>query len=118
VLFPHFYITAKVHKQPLETRPNISVSGSTLEGLGKWVDRQLQPLARNTNAFLSSSWNLVKTLKELPQLPTTVRLYTCDACSMYTNIDTDHAMETLRDTVPPHVLSALEIIMKNNVFQF
>jgi hypothetical protein len=37
---------------------------------------------------------------------------------MYTNIDTQHAMETLRNIIPPHVLSALDIIMNNNVFQF
>jgi hypothetical protein len=30
----------------------------------------------------------------------------------------DHALETLRDVVPEHVLEALRIIMKNNIFQF
>jgi hypothetical protein len=118
ILFPHFYITAKVHKTPLKTRPIISVSGSTLEALGKWTDRQLQSLGRNTKAYVSSSKHLLEKLKELPPLPPTALLFTCDARSMYTNIDTEHALNNLRNKLPIHVISALEIIMRNNVFQF
>jgi hypothetical protein len=119
VLFPHFYVTAKVHKKgPLKTRPIISISGSLLEGIGKWTDRQLQPHGKATDSFVSSSVHLLEMLKEQPPLPPHARIFTCDARSMYTNIDTSHALETLADTLPPHVLEALTIIMKSNVFQF
>jgi hypothetical protein len=119
VLFPHFYITAKVHKKgPLKSRPIISISGSLLEGIGKWTDRQLQPHGKATDSFVSSSVHLLEMLKELPPLPPHARIFTCDARSMYTNIDTTHALANLATTLPPHVLEALKIIMNNNVFQF
>jgi hypothetical protein len=116
--FPHFYVTAKVHKSPLKTRPIVSTSGSILEGLGKWADRQLQPIGRATKAFIKSSADLLDKLKELPDLPPTAMLFTCDARSMHTNIDTNSTLETLRHLVLPHVLQALAIIMKNNTFRF
>jgi hypothetical protein len=39
--FPHFYLTFKIHKTPLKTRPTISVSGSLLHSLGGWLENQL-----------------------------------------------------------------------------
>ena len=118
-LFAHFYVTGKVHKAgPLKTRPIVSVSGSILEGIGKWVDRYMQPYARNTTNYVSSSQDLLKKLSKLPKLPLTVQLFTFDARSMYTNIETDYTLELLRGEIPDHVLEALRIIMKNNVFQF
>lgn len=35
---PLFYLTMKVHKTPLRTRPIVSCCGSLLEGLGHWID--------------------------------------------------------------------------------
>jgi hypothetical protein len=117
--YPVFYALAKVHKESLKTRPIVSCSGSFLEGIGKWADRKLQPFGRATTAFISSSRDLLEKLKTLPLLPPTARLFTCDAQSMYTNIDTTHALKTLRKQgIPKHVLAALSLIMRNNFFRF
>ncbi len=93
--YPHFDMTFKIHKTPLKTRPIVSVSGSLLHALGRWLDSQLQPLVRTLPSFVASSWELKNHLQALPPLPAHARLFTCDAVSMYTNIDRDHAMECI-----------------------
>jgi len=119
--YPQFYLLMKIHKQPLSTRPIVSVSGSPLHGLARWADRQLQPLARSIPSFISSSYALVKKLQvqqETNPFPPTALLFTVDAVAMYTNIDTKEALDRLCSKVQPHVLYALELIMKRNIFQF
>ncbi len=119
--FPQLYLLLKIHKTPLATRPIVLVSGSPLHGLACWTDRQLQPIACSTDSYIQSSFDLVKKLQVLQAdkpLPATALLFTCDAMSMYTNIDTGKALEKLSPMVPIHVLDALVLIMKHNVFQF
>jgi len=111
----------KIHKQPLSTRPIISISGSPLHSLARWADHQLQPLVRSIPSFITSSYALVKKLQaqqETNPFPPTALLFTVDAVAMYTNIDTKEALDRLRSKVQPHVLYALELIMKRNIFQF
>jgi hypothetical protein len=127
--FAKFYITAKVHKTPWKTRPIVSVCGSLLDGLGRLVDKILQPYFKTTPSAIKNSISLKDILMELPALPTTARFFTCDAVSMYTNIDTNHAIpvithflqhQTLHATLHERnaALEGLELIMRNNVFQF
>jgi hypothetical protein len=125
---PKFYLTAKVHKTPWKTRPIISLSGSLLHGLGQWTDKILQSVTRDLPSFVASAADLKKLLEELPELPDNATMGTCDAVSMYTNIDTKHALAEIRKVIRINnkitknekqaVLHALEIIMRNNVFEF
>jgi hypothetical protein len=126
--FAHFYMMAKVHKTPWTVRPIVSVSGSLTHGLGRWLDQQLKPLVRKLPSYIESSFQLKNRLSRLDVDLSNVSLFTCDAVSMYTNIDTDHALEVIARflrTSPlcigapsAAIISALEIIMRNNVFRF
>jgi hypothetical protein len=126
--YPHFYLTFKIHKTPLKTRPIGSVSGSLLHALGRWLDDQLQPLVRELPSFIASSWELKTCLEQLPALPAHARLFTCDAVSMYTSIDTNHALEVIADFLRTNpmalglpaeaIIDGLELIMRWNIFRF
>ncbi len=125
--FAYFYGTAKVHKDPWKLRPIVSYSGSLLHGLGRWLDQQLQPYARELPTYLKSSFDLKNELEQL-EFPCHQKfsMFTCDARSMYTNIDTSHALKNigdylrLQDDCPhaPSIMQALTLLMRNNVFRF
>jgi hypothetical protein len=130
--FAYFYLLAKVHKSPWTTRPIVSVSGSLLHGIGRWLDKQLQVIVTALPYVLRSSFDLVKEIRQLPPLPPNARLFTCDATSMYTNIDRYHAIGVIftffRTRLPillPNcqlnleaILDAIRLVMSNNYFKF
>ena len=126
--FPKLYLLMKVHKTPLKTRPVVSCSGSLLHPLGVWLDTVLQPISTSLPSFIASSYDLKEALQEIPGLPPNAKLFTADAVSMYTNIDTTSALNAisifLRSSnsykhLPIDViLTGLELLMTNNVFQF
>jgi DNA-binding MarR family transcriptional regulator len=126
--FAYFYLTAKVHKIPWKTRPIVSISGSITHGLGRWLDKELQPICRKLSSFISSSFALKKELASLSIDPSRARFFTADAVSMYTNIDTDHALPVISnflrysshcsDIDAEPIICALELIMRNNMFKF
>ncbi len=126
--FSYFYGTAKIHKDPWKLRPIVSYSGCLLHGLGRWLDQQLQPFARELPTYLKSSFDLKLKLEEM-EFPShqTFSLFTCDARSMYTNIDTDHALAEIGNYLrqeevdcynPEAIMTALSLLMRNNVFRF
>jgi hypothetical protein len=75
--FPRLYLLSVIHKLPLKTRPVVSVSGSSLHALGRWVDYQLQPLMKTLPSFITSSRELKNSPTKLPLLPSHARLFTC-----------------------------------------
>ena len=126
--FAVFYPLFKIHKTPIATRPVVSYSGSLLYALAVWCDDKLLPLARAQQAYLASSFTLKEQLSTL-QLPPNARLFTADARAMYTNIPTAPCLNSIREYLQehflefPHVdhgtlLSALAIVMNNNLFRF
>ena len=127
-MFPKFYLLMKIHKQPLKTRPVVSCSGSLLHPLGVWLDDALQPIAQSLPSFIGSSYDLKEAIDDICILPPNARLFTADAVSMYTNIDTYRALHSIRNFLRRNPLfrrmpldaihDALDLIMNNNVFQF
>jgi hypothetical protein len=129
--FSYFYLLAKIHKTPMSTRPIVSCSGSILFGLGRWLDCQLQTLCKHLPYRVKSSADLVDQLKQLGRLPASARLFTCDAQSMYTNINTQEAIALISTYLrssespcfttgidPEAVIAAIKIVMSHNVFKF
>ena len=131
--FNYLYGTIKVHKEPWTIRPVVSTCGSTTYGIGKLTDQWLQPIVKKMPYVIHSSQNFINkmhtALKELPDLDwNNIRAFTADAKSMYTYIDTTHALEVLGEffrTDPicqnieaEQTIQALEIIMKSNIFKF
>ena len=125
-----FYLLMKVHKNPIATRPIVSCSGTLLHSLGVWVDDKLQRIVIRQRSYFKSSSELKKQIVTFDNINiNSMSLYTADAVSMYTNIDTDKALHEISNYLHQHrqlfldiptdaVVDALTIIMKNNVFRF
>ena len=126
---PQFRLLPKVHKEPWATRPVVSCVNSSMGDPSKWLDVKLQQVVRLCPCYLKDSQSLLRKLKHLGKLPPTAMLVTADAVSMYTNIDTQHGLQTLAKWFDLHtqqlpqgyptqmVLKLLKLVMTNNVFQ-
>jgi hypothetical protein len=125
---PIFYGLPKVHKSPLSLRPVVSSSSGLLTIFSTWLDfrmKELFPLIRSYQE-LFRNYKRPKTTK-----PTQQRLlFSADAKSMYTNIDSSTGLLTFQNffeanaaNIPPNFpvtlfLKILETVMKNNIFSF
>jgi hypothetical protein len=126
---PIFYGMPKVHKTPMQLRPVVSCINSFPSIFSTWLDFRMKDLLHLMPSYLKNSTELIKGLQDI-SLPPGARLFTADASSMYTNIDTDTGLQALRnlfttyrDIIPmtfpkDFFLLTLEIIMNNNVFSF
>ena len=131
--FGQFYVTYKIHKgmknNTWPTRLVCSDVSSIQHGLGKWVDQMLQPIARAPSFYFKDSFAFKQLIDRLT-LPSHAQLFTSDATSMYTNIQTGRALETISDYLRSNensrfhhynattLIEALQIIFRNNVIQF
>jgi hypothetical protein len=123
---PQFYITIIIHKKPYKTRPIVSCVGSFLNPFSKCIDHHLQKMVFFSPTYVKDSNRILQELKALTNLPPHSMLFTCDANSMYTNINSIHGpeliskwieefLEDLQETLPKDLLLKVLII---NVFQF
>ena len=92
-----FYITLKIHKITLQnpkwkTRPVTSTCGSPLAIASVYLDWKLQPLTKFLPTYCKNWRELKREMTHLGKLSDRAKLFTADAVSMYTNIDTDHGL--------------------------
>ena len=90
-----FYGAPKVHKTPILMRPIVSTVSTVLEILAVFLDYKLQEVVHLCVGYLKDSWDLLRDIQKLDRLPPNARLITIDAVSMYSNIDTEHALQVL-----------------------
>jgi hypothetical protein len=84
----------------------------------------LQYYAKKQASYLKNSLALKSILEDLPPLLDHAMLFTSDATSMYTNIDTNHALHVIGRLIhkidgKPNIalMAALRLIMTNNIMQ-
>lgn len=125
--FSKFYITGKVHKSPWTSRPVVSTVEHRSHPFARWADKRLREYVVNTKCYTKSSFEYQQMITSNARLPPNARFFTADAVSMYTNIDTQHALTVIEEYLElrePNklllqaIMSLLKIIMENNYFQF
>ena len=127
--FPVFYLTMKVHKSPWKTRPIVSYSGCLLYSVAVWVDRKLQEVAVAQDSYISSSKKLKDVLLDSAPFPKSALLFTVDAVSYYTRINTAQALREIGNYLYQHedrflnvpidaLINGLRLIMMYNFFTF
>jgi hypothetical protein len=126
---PVFYRLPKVHKQPVTLRPVVSTSGSLLAIFSTWLDYKMKELLSLVKSYVKNSLTALEELQNI-HIPDNALLFTADATSMYTNIDSSTGLTAIRDfletnkshispTFPTELfLQILQKVMENNVFQF
>ena len=127
--FAYFYLLYKVHKTPIKTRPVSSQCGSVSYAIGQYVDEMLQPIARAQQSYFRDSFALKKLLNGLT-LPPGTSLFSTDAVSMYTSIDSNACLIVLTDYLrrpeviakfdynPDCLIEAIGIILRSNIMRF
>ncbi len=126
---PIFYGLPKVHKTSFSLRPVVSTSGSLLAIFSTWLDFKMKDLLPYVLSYTKNSESIIKDLQHL-HLPEEALLFTADAKSMYTNIDSNTGITSIRDFITTNIsqlpqdfptdlfLQTLKIVMENNVFEF
>ncbi len=129
--FGYFYLLAKLHKSPISTRPVCSDCASLPHSVGKWVNRQLQPIVKKQHTYFKNSFKLKQHFDTMEPLPANACLFTYDAISMYTNSNTQQRIgrltSFLSDTATIHkfphlkptaLIEAIKMVMNNNRMRF
>jgi hypothetical protein len=123
------YGLPKVHKVTVSLRPVISTTNSLLAVFSIWLDYKMKVLLPLVKSYIKNSIEVIKDLKDL-FIPQDALLFSADAVSMYTNIDTASGLLAMRkflytnmECIPIEFpkelfLEVLEIVMSNNVFNF
>ena len=125
-----FRMSLKAHKTPWKMRPIVCCAGTFMNCLSRWLDYWLQKLKPFVPTYIRDSNHLLDLLNELGELSPNSKVFVADANSMYTNIDTVHAIQVisawldgLAAQLPANfpleaVKEAMKLVMENNIFEW
>ena len=89
-----FRILIKLHKVKLGVRPIINSINHPTSKLSHFIDLFLQPYVKESNSYIKDSQNLIQDCNDL-RLDNTTNLFSCDFESLYTNINSNQAIEQI-----------------------
>lgn len=129
-----FYILPKIHKprskwpQPSmpEGRPIVSDCGSESYRVSQYIDSFIRPISIRHPSYLRDTYDFVSKIRNQP-IPKHSFLVTGDVTALYTNMQFDRVMETVRKAFRKHpspdrpddfLLSLLDLTIRNNDFEF
>ena len=93
---PEFYLMPKIHKNPITGRPVISSTGCATEKISAYVDQYLQPAAQELPSYIKDSSDFLEKIKRLKQVGARDYLVTLDVSSLYTNIDNEEGLNSIK----------------------
>ena len=92
-----FRMPMKVHKTPFKTRPIVCCVGTFMNTWSRWLDYYLRMLTPFIKSYTKDTSTVIDFVWNISDLPPNAMIFTADADSMYTNIDTDHAIKVIGD---------------------
>lgn len=95
---PIFYGLPKVHKTPVALRPVVSSVNSFLSVFSTWLDYRMKELLPLIRSHVKNSIEVITDIKALT-IPENALLFSADAQSMYTNIDTNTGLQALQTSL-------------------
>jgi len=95
---PVFYGLPKVHKTPIILRPIMSSCSSLLSIFSNWLDYKMKDLLPLIKSYLKNSTTVINDLKHI-NMPNGALLFSANAKSMYTNIDTPTGIKAVEDFI-------------------
>ena len=125
-----FYALPKTHKKTLKIRPIVSACGGIFDRLGWLLQLILKPLLKHVPAHLDNTTSLLRRFHntDKKQLKGKIPI-SFDVVSLYTNIDTDEAIDTALQYTNKYGLHTyglltqdlfilLHLLLDNNIFTY
>jgi hypothetical protein len=89
------YGLPKIHKTPMKFRPIKSQTNGPIDLCSLFVDSELHPILQSAPSYIIDSAHCQDDLERL-DLPPNALLFTSDAISMYSNIDLNMGVASIR----------------------
>ena len=121
-----FYLTIKIHKDPVVGRPICSSIGTVTHYTSKLLDHWLQPIAKKTSFYISNSLDFLLEL-ENSTFPSSCVILTADIVSLYPSINVPDGLCQLKRALILHEVPVFYIdllvdlcqwVLCNNYIEF
>ena len=130
-----FYLLPKIHKardkwpqvnRMPEGRPIVSDCNSESYRISQYIDSFIRPISTKHPSYIKDTYDFVSKVRN-QRIPSDAFLVTGDVTALYTNMDIDRTLDTVREALRKHpiqdrpdihIIKLLEITLRNNDFVF